>query len=101
MYICVMYTVCMYTCTHKWSAQTHQRMLLILAGTFHSDGVIKNAQSQGAKRKSRQKKYKKIVSSKVWVPVETCEVKTVAQPSFIEVQDEEMARELREKEAVS
>ena len=35
------------------------------------------------------------------VPMEPLQLRAVGQPSFMELQDEEVARELREKEAVS
>lgn len=53
------------------------------------------------KRARRKKRVFKKMSSDLSVPMERVQMRTVGQPSFTEVQDEEVARGLCEKEAVS
>ena len=59
-------------------------------------------QSHSMKKNAKQRKYKKLIPSRsLKPPMASRKMQTVATPSFIEVQNEELAREICEKEAVS
>eukprot|EP00731_Ephydatia_muelleri_P039144 Em1145g1a len=72
---------------------------------FRSDQKGALQSHANSRAKSKRARRKKFVHTKMnrghSVPMEPLQLRAVGQPSFMELQDEEVARELREKEATA